>query len=221
MHTCVLLSWDGLPVGSIIFATSTAATRINPWCHSCTIYLSPRHGGSCRFTCWWIGWFHHRNSYHVTILACIVRSISQETTTSMTFPAFSPSSASLLPTLQQLSMPVMTKMLGPVFRIAVIYSTPTATRWHQQQQNDEQDNDIHNIDIMMPTSVVSALQALQAWCTVSDLFIAQVQHWCTSKVKVGTGTECFCAFVCTVCLNGGLTLSTLQLLHCLHWQQIN
>jgi hypothetical protein len=58
-------------------------------------------------------------------LVCIVRSIAQEATTAMPVKAVSTSSASLLPTLQQLIMPVMT-IVGT--RLSIVYSKPTTTR---------------------------------------------------------------------------------------------
>jgi hypothetical protein len=113
-------------------------------------------------------------------LACIVRSIAQEVTATMPVngQVVSTSSVPLLPTLQQLSMPVMTQLLGPVLQLCV---------HNQQTKEDDQDNDSPNVsNIMLATTVVTALQALQAWCTVTDLSIAQVQHLCNSKVRVGT-----------------------------------
>jgi hypothetical protein len=85
-------------------------------------------------------------------------------------------------------------LLGLVFQLCI---------QNQQQQDDDQDNDNLYIDNITTTSIVTVLQALQAWCTVTDLLsIAQVQHFFTRKVKVGTpckGCFCFCMFVGTVC----------------------
>jgi hypothetical protein len=60
---------------------------------------------------------HREKHFSYYSLVCIVRSISQEATTAMPVKAVSASSALLLPTLQQLSMPVMTQFLGLVLKL--------------------------------------------------------------------------------------------------------
>jgi hypothetical protein len=121
-------------------------------------------------------------------LACIVMNIAEEATSAIPVKGGSTSSPSLLPTLQQLSMPVVTQLLGPVLQLCI----QNQPQHDDDDDDDDQDDDNHNINHMMiTTTVVTALQALQAWCTVTDLSIAQVQHLCTSKVRVSIFIEVF------------------------------
>ncbi|KAG7363706.1 hypothetical protein IV203_027067 [Nitzschia inconspicua] len=104
-------------------------------------------------------------------VACIVAAIAEESSHRIV-------PAGTILTLQQLSLPVCTKLLGPILKHS-IGGVATTT--------DDDDNNSNNAaapEESNPVIAATTLRALQAWCQVTDLSIAQVQHLCHSKVGI-------------------------------------
>ncbi|KAG7342510.1 hypothetical protein IV203_007603 [Nitzschia inconspicua] len=108
-------------------------------------------------------------------VACIVAAIAEESSHRIV-------PAGTILTLQQLSLPVCTKLLGPILKHSIGGGNATTTT--DDDYDDNNNNKNNTTEESNPVIAATTLRALQAWCQVTDLSIAQVQHLCHSKVNI-------------------------------------